>query len=164
MWNSIIQTLRILWGQHTLLETVGMFDTLKVVLILPLKNPICNLNKTMMLCIRGFQKNIFEWIKQKISYVNVAASITWLLKLMHRWQAGSSVLPGLVSKKSASRWVDACVVWVLRWVWLKQQQRVISCLLITMTFLSCWHCYTALNSSISFPWTPFLLMLTIFSR
>ena len=83
---------------------------------------------------------------------------------MHRWQAGSSVLPGLVSKKSASRWVDACVVWVLRWVWLKQQQRVISCLLITMTFLSCWHCYTALNSSISFPWTPFLLMLTIFSR
>ena len=39
-------------------------------------------------------------------------------------------------------WVDACVVWVLRWVWLKQQQRVISCLLITMTFLSGWHCST----------------------
>ena len=92
-----------------------------------------------------FKKNIVEqWIKQKISYVNVAASITRLLKLMHRWQAGSSALPGLVSKKSASTGWPACVVWVLRWVGLKQQ-RVISCLLITMTFLSAWHCTQLLH-------------------
>ena len=50
-----------LWSSNTLLETGGVrvFDTLRVVLILPLKNPICNLNKTMWCCASEDFKKIF---------------------------------------------------------------------------------------------------------